>query len=268
MPSANMTAPDALVGYSGFVGTNLQRARRFGALFNSTNIEQARDRRFDLMVCAGASSLKWFANAHPEEDRAQIERLMQTLARVQAQKVILISTIEVYPDKAGVDERTPIDEGRLEPYGRHRRELERFVQGQFERSLVVRLPGVFGPGLKKNVIYDLLHGNYSYASASTSQLQFYDVRRLWSDLQVACAHRLPIVNIATEPIALRDIAALCATGDAVRYGSGEVRHDMRTNYAAAWSHIGPYLYSRQEVLADLTSFVAEYAGSIRTATTR
>lgn len=263
-----MTAPDALIGYSGFVGTNLQRARRFDALFNSANIEEARDRQFDLLVCAGASSVKWFANAHPDEDRAQIDRLMQTLARVRAQKVILISTIEVYPDKVGVDESTAIDESRLEPYGRHRRELERFTQAQFEKSLIVRLPGVFGPGLKKNVIYDLLHGNYSYAAASTSQLQFYDVRRLWSDLQVACAHRLPIVNLATEPVTLRDLAAICATGGAVRYGPGEVQHDMRTTYASAWLRTGRYLYTRQEVLADLASFVADHAAGIRAASTR
>ena len=264
-----MTAPDALIGYSGFIGTNLQRARRFDALFNSTNIEEVRDRSFELLVCAGASSLKWFANAHPDEDRAQIDRLIQALARVDARKIILISTIEVYPDKIGVDEETVVDESRLEPYGLHRRELERFVQSHFAKSLIVRLPGVFGPGLKKNVIYDLLHGNYSYAAASTSQLQFYDVRRLWSDLQVACAHRLPIVNIATEPISLHDIATLCATGEgAVRYGAGEVQHDMRTRYASAWQHTGRYLYSRQETLTDLAAFVADHAGSIRTATTR
>ena len=264
-----MTAPDALIGYSGFVGTNLQRARRFDALFNSTNIEEARDRTFDLLVCAGASSLKWFANAHPDDDRARIQRLIETLARVRAQKIIVISTIEVYPDKAGVDEDSPIDDSRLEPYGRHRRELERFVASHFAKSLIVRLPGVFGPGLKKNVVYDLLHGNYSYAAASTSRLQFYDVRRLWSDLQVACAHRLPIVNIATEPISLGEIAALCATGEgAVRYGTGEVTHDMCTKYASAWQHAGPYLYSRQETLTDLASFVADYAGSIRAATSR
>jgi nucleoside-diphosphate-sugar epimerase len=262
-----MTAPDALIGHSGFIGTTLQRSRRFDALFNSTNREEAQNREFDLLVCAGASSLKWFANAHPAEDRAQIDRLVQTLGRVQAQKVILISTIEVYPDKTGVDESTPIDSSRLEPYGRHRRELEAFVQAQFATALIVRLPGVFGPGLKKNVIYDLLHGNYSYASASTSQLQFYDVRRLWSDLQVACGRRLPIVNIATEPVSLGDIAAICADAGAggVRYGTGVVQHDMCTNYAHEWRRTGRYLYSREEVLDDLRSFATESAGRPSTA---
>ncbi len=261
-----MTAPDALIGYSGFVGSNILRARRFDALFNSANIEAARDREFDLLVCAGASSLKWFANAHPEEDRAAVHRLMQTLARVRAEKVILISTIEVYRDKQGVDEESPIDEARLEPYGRHRRDLELFIQSRFSSTLVVRLPGVFGPGLRKNVVYDLLQGDYSHAAAAASQLQFYDVRRVWGDLQIACAHRLPVVNIATEPVSLGEIARVCAGSEGgAPFGTAVLHHDMRTRHASAWSRTGPYLYSKQEVLADLKAFVAEYGDNIRAA---
>jgi nucleoside-diphosphate-sugar epimerase len=259
-----MTGPDALIGYSGFVGANILRARRFDALFNSGNIDKARDQTYQLLVCAGASSKKWLANAHPDQDRAAIERLMGALARVRAQKVILISTIEVYPDKGGADEDTAIDESRLEPYGRHRLELERYVQSLFAKTTIVRLPGVFGPGLRKNIVFDLLHRDYSHTTAPDSLLQFYDVRLLWGDLQIACAHRLPIVNIATEPLTLRDVVRACIGSESgARYGAALTRHDMRTRYASGWGRTGAYLYSRHEVLADLKTFAEEHGDSIR-----
>ena len=41
----------ALIGYTGFVGSNLQRAARFDALFNSRNYRAMADCNFDLVVC-------------------------------------------------------------------------------------------------------------------------------------------------------------------------------------------------------------------------
>ena len=42
-------------------------------------------------------------------------------------------------------------------YGRNRARLESWVRATFPEShLVVRLPGIFGPGMKKNIIFDLV----------------------------------------------------------------------------------------------------------------
>ena len=56
----------ALIGYTGFVGSNLLRQRPFDACFNSSNIDQIAGRSFDLVVCCGARAEKWKANADPE----------------------------------------------------------------------------------------------------------------------------------------------------------------------------------------------------------
>jgi hypothetical protein len=48
--------------------------------------------------------LKWRANQQPEEDRAAIDGLVQNLAEVRVSRVILISTVDVYPITAGVGE--------------------------------------------------------------------------------------------------------------------------------------------------------------------
>ncbi|MEO6876905.1 MAG: pyridine nucleotide transhydrogenase, partial [Gemmatimonadaceae bacterium] len=63
----------ALIGHTGFVGSNLLRQHGFEATFNSANIEQIAGRSFDLVVCCGAPAEKWKANAHPERDLDNIE---------------------------------------------------------------------------------------------------------------------------------------------------------------------------------------------------
>src|SRR5215469_11814811 len=97
-----MTA--ALIGYTGFVGGNLLRQRPVDALFNSANIDQINGRSFDLVVCAGARAEKWKANADPERDLNDIERLTRALEHVETQKLVLISTVDVFADPVGVDE--------------------------------------------------------------------------------------------------------------------------------------------------------------------
>ena len=65
----------ALVGHTGFVGSNLLRQHRFDALFNSQNVEQIAGRGFALLVVCGMPAARWVANADPAGDRATLERL-------------------------------------------------------------------------------------------------------------------------------------------------------------------------------------------------
>ena len=163
---------DALVGYSGLVGTNLNRQHTFGHLYNSKNINGIKEKSFDRMVLAAVQAKKWWANLHPEEDWAQIEKLLEPLARAQAKQVILISTIDILPDQPGADEDTDPHDYDTHAYGQHRLRVEDEIRRLFESVLIVRLPGLFGPGLKKNVIFDLLHNNQPEKINPESQIQY------------------------------------------------------------------------------------------------
>jgi hypothetical protein len=57
---------------------------------------------------------------------------------------------------AGDDETTAAFQDDL-AYGRNRRALEAFCADRFDDCLIVRLPALFGPGLRKNFIFDLLN---------------------------------------------------------------------------------------------------------------
>ncbi len=86
----------ALIGYTGFVGSNLLRARSFDDLYNSSNIGNIVGKHYDLLVCAGVPAVKWKANKEPDRDREQIAALIDPLSKVTADRFILISTIDVY----------------------------------------------------------------------------------------------------------------------------------------------------------------------------
>jgi nucleoside-diphosphate-sugar epimerase len=133
----------AIIGHTGFVGSNLIHQNRFDDFYNSKNIAEIADKTFDILVCSGAPATKWIANQKPDKDRKNIKYLIDCLHKVRAKRVILISTVDIYISPVKVTETTPITLEGLHPYGKNRRELELFIENNFE-SLIVRLPGLFG----------------------------------------------------------------------------------------------------------------------------
>lgn len=146
-----------LVGYTGFVGSNLYEKGEFDAVFNSKNIEEAYGTNPEILYYAGVRAEKFLANKFPDKDMESIESAMDNITKINPSKLVLISTIDVYPDPANVDEDSIIDEKLLQPYGANRLKLEQWVKSNFKDCLIVRLPGLFGKNIKKNFIYDFIH---------------------------------------------------------------------------------------------------------------
>ena len=146
-----------LIGHSGFVGGALLRQTHIDACYNSANIAAIKGQAFGTLVCAAAPGSMLEANRSPERDAAQIDGLMARLTTIRAERFVLISSIAVLADFAGGnDEGTQAFQQDL-AYGRHRRALEIFVEDHFANSLIVRLPALFGHGLRKNFMFDLLN---------------------------------------------------------------------------------------------------------------
>ena len=253
---------DALIGHTGFVGSNLRRQRDFGHLFNSTSIGEIDGCGFDDVVCAGVSAVKWWANQNPDEDRARIEGLMAHLETIRARNFTLISTIDVYAAPLGVDERdAPVLEG-LHAYGRNRAMLERFVAERFECHQIVRLPALFGTGLKKNAIYDLMHDNRVALINPASSFQWYPLERLAADLRIARARALAILNLATEPVMTEDIRARCFPASMIGAEAATAAHyDMRTIHDATLGGSGGTIMDRAAVLDAIDGFVQRERGT-------
>ena len=142
----------ALIGYTGFVGSNLLNQQTFDDCYNSSNISQIQNKNYEQVFCAGVSAKKWIANRDPVNDRENIQSLIEHLKTIKVKKFILISTVDVYPSPINVDENSAITLDECQPYGKHRLELESFISNEFD-SIIIRLPGLFGTGLRKKYYF-------------------------------------------------------------------------------------------------------------------
>lgn len=246
---------NALIGFSGFVGSTLLKQGDFGSLYRSTNIQEIDGKEFDMVVCAAAPAQKWMANREPQADRETIDALVAHLQRIKCNTFVLISTVDVYKSPINVDESTPIDEVGLHAYGLHRRLLEKFVEKQFPNHLVVRLPGLVGPGLRKNVIFDFLNNNNLHAIDGRGVFQFYPMVNLWYDIQTALRAGLRLVNLTAEPIRVTDVSGLgFGRLFAQELANAPVRYDMQTCYAELFGVRGRYQYSARETLQAIRTY--------------
>jgi hypothetical protein len=246
---------NALIGFTGFVGTTLLKQAKFESLYRSTNVCDIEGQSFEIVVCAGAPAQKWIANREPEADRQKIDGLIAYLKTIQCKTFILISTVDVFKDSMGVDEETLVNESGLHPYGLHRRLLEKFVESHFPFHLIVRLPGLVGPGLRKNVIFDFLNDNNLNAVDSRGVFQFYPMVSLWYDIQIALDAGLKLVHLTAEPISVSDISmkGFRKVFDHV-LPNVPAKYDMRTIHAHMFGATGLYQYSARETIQSIRAY--------------
>ena len=147
-----------LVGCTGFVGGNLAAAHSFDAAYHSTDIEQSFGANNGLVVYSGMPAEKFTAAASPDADLALAKQALANMKRMNPERLVLISTVDVYPRPRGVaeDTRPDADTPGFAAYGKNRLALENWVREAWPDALIVRLPGLFGKGLKKNFIHDML----------------------------------------------------------------------------------------------------------------
>lgn len=157
MDSSSSHQRTGLIGHTGFVGGALLRQTAFDACFNSENITALEGQVFKTLVCAAAPGSMLEANRAPTRDLAQIDALIAQLTMVHADRFVLISSIAVLADFAGGDDESSSRFQQELAYGRNRRALEVFVEQRFPGSLIVRLPALFGMGLRKNFLFDLMN---------------------------------------------------------------------------------------------------------------
>ena len=147
----------SLVGNTGFVGSNICSKEKFDGLYNSENVQESYGTSPELLVYSGVPAQKFIANKFPEKDFKIIEGAIENIKKINPKEIVLISTIDIYKNPNNVDEDTIVETDGLEPYGKNRYYLEQWVKENFEKYLIVHLPGLYGKNIKKNFIYDLIH---------------------------------------------------------------------------------------------------------------
>ena len=246
-----------LIGYTGFVGSTLLSQNSFSSLYNSSNINEISNKNYDLVVCSAAPAQKWVANQFPDKDKANIELLIDHLKSIRCRKFILISTVDVFSHPIGVNEDSKIDEFNLSAYGLNRRLLEKFVISNFNNHLIVRLPGLVGPGLKKNILYDFLNNNNLHLIDSRGIFQFYPMVYLWKDIEIALKNNLSLIHLTSEPISVKEIALKAFNINFENNLNATFSvYDMQTQYGDLYGYIN-YQYKKEESLNSITHYAKQ-----------
>lgn len=252
----------ALIGHTGFVGSSLARSQAFDLRFNRSNLDALRGCELDYVVCAGLPAAKWIANRDPAADRANMLLLHDVLMTVRAERFVLISTVDVYPQTQGCDESTDPSSLPNHAYGTHRLEFERAVRERFPQACVLRLPALFGVGLRKNVIYDLIRRYQLEVINPASRFQWYPLERLADDIALALGAGLKLVNLVTPPITTATILQRFFPDRGVGADAAPaVAYDLHTQHALRFGGSGHYISDADAVLDALGRFLREPAPS-------
>lgn len=255
----------ALIGHTGFVGSNLDAATTFDDHYASANLADIRGRSYDLVVSAAGRADSHRINANGAADRAELDQIVDHLAGAHIAKLVLVSTVCVYPGGSTPDEDTPVTDIGLLPYGANRAHLERRLTDQLD-TLVIRLPQLYGRNLSKGIVYDLLHDYRVEHIVPTARYQFYDLARLWADIGVGLAQGWSALNLAVPPLTSGTVARAVFGRD---LGEAQVdpyavdpnavepyTKDMRTRHHDQLGGPPGYLMTADQSLDDLRSFVA------------
>jgi sugar phosphate isomerase/epimerase len=248
----------ALVGYSGFVGSNLLQFYNFDYFYNSKNFHEASNKTFDTLFFCGVPAVKWYANKNPEEDIDNLNEIKNILKTISVKKIILISTIDVYDEDTNSqkDEDYDCDWFLSSHYGRNRYLFEDFIKKTFIDHHIIRLSALFGKGLKKNIIYDLIHNNQIQNIQIQSSFQWYDLNWLKRDIDLIIKNNLKICNLFSQPLPTSEIVSLFEYHLDKFDKNKKLSYNLKTKYSSLFSSsVNGYIRSKEEVLVSIQSFL-------------
>jgi hypothetical protein len=249
-----------LVGYTGFVGSNLLQYYKFDYLYNSKNFKEAMNKEFDEVYFCGVPAVKWYANKNPQEDLLIINNLIDILKTIKTDKIYLISTIDVYEDPISKkDESYDCNYTINHTYGKNRYIFEQFIQSHFQNHYIIRLPALFGKGLKKNIIYDLLNNNALCNIPVYSSLQWYDLNWLKDDIELIIKNNIRVCNLFTEPLDTIKILNLFENDVDNYNNTNRLNYNITTQYSNIFnSSITGYIRDKKTVENSIKDFIIFY----------
>ena len=245
-----MKSRSALIGYTGFIGSNLLDFKKTFVRYNSKNIHKIKNRKFDIIICAGTSSKIWIAKKKPKEDKKKIVNLINNLKTVKAKKFILVSTSEVYGKSKICLETNQNLEKVNSNYGLNRLMLENFLEKKFENHCILRLPIVYGKNFSKNCIFDLINKHEINKLNGSDLIQIYNVANLKKDIKFVIKNKIRKLNISSKPLKLSLIAK--------KFFKIELNNkkNFRTiNIKSIYGKYNGYFYPVNKTLRDLLTFL-------------
>jgi nucleoside-diphosphate-sugar epimerase len=148
----------AVLGAKGYVGSALYEALSRSKLYSVTgvtleNYAEMQKHRFDILINSAMPSARFWAKSNPNED------FMETVGKTadfvygwSFKKFVQISTVSA---------RCQLDT----IYGRHKAAAEKICD--FGDNLIIRLGSMYGDGLKKGVLIDMIQGKKVFVDGAS-----------------------------------------------------------------------------------------------------
>ena len=256
---------NAIVGFTGFVGSNLLQFYKFNHFYNSTNFHEAKHKEFDTLFFCGVPAVKWKANKNPEQDNSIIQELKNILDTISVKKFILISTIDVYENtNNGLNEDYHINYNKNHTYGKNRFLFEEYIKSRYINYNIIRLPALFGKGLKKNLIYDLINNNNVNDIPINSSFQWYYLDWLKNDIDIILKNDIKICNLFTEPIDTVNIIKIFKKIYGIDYGfqieyfgkdTPKINYNTCSKYNTLFNSDKEYIRNNGEIMKGLEEYL-------------
>jgi len=156
-----------IVGATGFVGSALCRAANQRPTFleccpiTRQNYEESKVESYDILINTSMPSKRFWALNNPLSD---VEATV-----VQTAKIFYEWKYEKFVQISSLSARIQDDI----PYGAHKKAAESIVASD-SNSLIVRLGALYGTGLDKSALFDLINHNHIYVDIN-SEYNYIDV---------------------------------------------------------------------------------------------
>jgi nucleoside-diphosphate-sugar epimerase len=190
----------AIIGANGFVGKMLFDVFMETGKYDITTVTRnnyetvkAQNISFDLIIHSAMPSKRWWAANNPLDDfDATVRLTADILYHWKFKKIVLVSSVSARMQTS-------------HPYGRHKHVAEVLVSDYNQDNLIFRLGGLYGQGLDKGVIFDMIEGNEVFMSKD-SAFNYIDTKKA-TQLMLDNIEEKGIVDIgAKDTITIGDIA--------------------------------------------------------------
>ena len=227
-----------VLGGSGFLGSAItNQLKALGVPYvsiNRSNYSEFVGQTCEVLINANGNSKKYLASANPIEDfELSVTSVRRSLADFKYSKYVYLSSGEVYPKIEGAEtsESAEILVPQQTQYGFHKYLAELSVRHVATNWLIFRLGGFVGPGLKKNVVFDLLSNQPIWVSLESS-FQFLETRSAAEIIlsMSSASENKEVYNLAASgSMSVNDIAKLLGASPILKIGAQKEVHELDTS---------------------------------------
>lgn len=94
---------------------------------------------------------------------------------------------------------------------------------------------------------------------SRSRFQFYNLKNLWKDINIALDNNLTIFHPATEPVSSSEVYEYVYGKEFKNILNNAVDYDYKTIYADLWGQKNGYICSKNEILKEIKDFCETFS---------